>query len=275
MSKKDIKIAENKFSDFIKKNKFFASKKMGQNFLINENIKKNIVDSLNIKKEDNVLEIGPGFGALTKIILEKTKNVIVIELDKRLVEFLTKNYPTLKIINDDILKFNFSEIDFKKYKIISNLPYSISSKILFKILKYSNFETAVFMVQKEMADRINASVGTKKYNNFSILLRLTVDIKKLFDVSNTCFYPKPEVDSTVISFSKRKDFDFKYFNLLESFLLKCFSQKRKTIFNNLKNYYSKEKIIQVLKNNNIDLQVRPEKIDEKTYLKLCYEFNEI
>lgn len=267
---------DNKFIQFINKNKFFASRKLGQNFLINENIKKNIVESLNIVESDKVVEIGPGFGALTKIVLSKTNDLTVIELDKRLVEFLKKEYPNLIIINADILKFKFDDLNTNsKYKIISNLPYSISSKVIFKILKYSNFSEAVLMVQKEMADRINAKVGSKKYNNFTVLLRLTSEIKKLFDVSNTCFFPKPEVDSTVISFCRKSDFDFKHFEKLESFLLKCFSQKRKTILNNLKQFYDKEAIVKILKKYNVNASIRPEDIDEEIFLKLSYEFYEI
>ncbi|MDE5767387.1 MAG: 16S rRNA (adenine(1518)-N(6)/adenine(1519)-N(6))-dimethyltransferase RsmA [Malacoplasma sp.] len=266
---------KNKFSEFIKKNKFFASKKLGQNFLINETIKQKIVDSLNIKNSDNVLEIGPGFGALTKKILEKSKNLTVIELDKRLVEFLKKEFPDLKIINQDVLKFDFKSLEISSYKIISNLPYSISSQVIFKILKQSNFSEAVLMVQKEMAERIIAKAGTKKYNNFTILLNLTSNILKLFNVSNSCFFPKPEIESTVIKFSKKKSFDFEKFEILESFLKKCFLQKRKTIFNNLKKFYSKEKIIEVFKKNKINLTIRPENIEEDTYLKMCVDFYEI
>ncbi|MDE5545559.1 MAG: 16S rRNA (adenine(1518)-N(6)/adenine(1519)-N(6))-dimethyltransferase RsmA, partial [Malacoplasma sp.] len=233
---------KNKFNEFIKKNKFFASKKLGQNFLTNEIIKQKIVDSLNINDSDFVLEIGPGFGALTKLILKKSKNLTVIELDKRLVEFLKEEFPNLKIINQDILKFDFNNLALNNYKIISNLPYSISSQIIFKILKHSNFSEAILMVQKEMAERVVAKAGTKKYNNFTILLNLTSNITKLFNVSNSCFFPKPEVESTVIKFSKKENFDFKNFDILEDFLKKCFLQKRKTLFNNLKKFYSKEKI---------------------------------
>ncbi|BAC44824.1 ribosomal RNA small subunit methyltransferase A [Malacoplasma penetrans] len=267
---------ENKFISFIKKNKFFASRKMGQNFLINENIKKKIVDSLEIKPDDHVLEIGPGFGALTKIVLSQTKNLTVVELDKRLVEFLKQEYKELRIINIDVLKFDFKEFNKDtQYKIISNLPYSISSKIIFKILKYANFSQSVLMVQKEMADRITAKVGTKKYNNFTVLLRITSEIKKLFDVSNNCFFPKPEVDSTVISFERKKDFDFTNFEKLESFLLKCFSQKRKTIFNNLKNYFPKQKIEEVFNKHSIIPTTRPENIKEELYLKMCFDFYDL
>ncbi len=266
---------KNKFNEFIKKNKFFASKKLGQNFLINETIKQKIVDSIDIKKFDNILEIGPGFGSLTKLILEKTKNLTVIELDKRLIEFLKNEFSNLKIISCDILKFDFKTLDYSTYKVISNLPYNISSQIIFKILKFSNFSNAVLMVQKEMAERIVAKVGTKKYNNFTVLLNLTSNIKKLFNVSNSCFFPKPEVESTVIKFSRNKNFDFKNFEILEVFLKNCFSQKRKMIFNNLKKFYEKDKIIKILNKNKIDLSTRPENIEENTYLKMCVDFYEL
>ena len=200
----------------------------------------------------------------------------MIELDKRLVEFLKKEFNDLSIINADILKFDFNELDNNQsYKIISNLPYSISSKVIFKILKFSNFSEAVLMVQKEMADRITSKVGSRKYNNFTVLLKITSEIERLFDVSNTCFFPKPEVGSTVIRFKRKKDFDFSKFKDLESFLLKCFSQKRKTILNNLKPFYEKEKILKILFKYNIDPTNRPETISHDLFLKLFYEFYEV
>lgn len=265
---------ENKFKDYMKEKNFYPSKKMGQNFLINQNIKEKIVDSIDIDNNDFVVEIGPGFGALTKIILSKTNNLKLIELDKRLVEFLRNEYPQIELFNEDVLKFDFSKINENEFKLISNLPYSVSSKVILKVLKYANFKKAVFMIQKEMAERIVAKCGTKKYNNFSVLLSITANIKKLFDVSPTCFYPKPEVNSSVISFEKNKDFDFENFEKLEKFLLMVFSQKRKTIFNNLKKYYDLEKINNILKEFNIDPETRPEKIEAKVYEKMYLKFYE-
>lgn len=263
---------ENKFKNFMKQNNFFPSKKMGQNFLINENIKEKIVNTIDVEKNDYVLEIGPGFGALTKFILKKTNNLLIVELDKRLVEFLKNEFKEINTINQDILKFDFSEINNNKYKIISNLPYSVSSKVILKILKEANFSKALLMVQKEMADRITARCGNKKYNNFTVLLSITAKIKKEFDVSPNCFYPKPEIYSTIISFEKNEEFDFENFYKLEKFLQKAFSQKRKTIFNNLKNYYEIDLIKKNLSDFQIDEKTRPENINVETYKKIYLRF---
>lgn len=270
-----MKQETNKFLEFIKKNNFIPSRKMGQNFLINKNIKEKIINTIKIDENDNVIEIGPGFGALTELIAQKTKKLTVIELDKRLVEFLSNNFKDVKIINDDILKFDFNSINDHEFKIVSNLPYSISSKIILKILKCANFSNALLMVQKEMADRIVAKCGSKKYNNFTVLLEITSNIKKEFDIPPSCFYPQPEIFSTIISFSKKSTFDFNNFEKLEKFLMNCFSQKRKTILNNLKNYYQLDKINKILNDFNIDPKTRPEQIKSEIYEKMYLKFYEI
>lgn len=262
-----------KYLDFKKKYNFYPSKKLGQNFLVDQNIKQKIIDLLNIENNDNVLEIGPGLGALTELIYQKTKNFVVIEFDKKLSNFLTNNFEKLKVINEDILKFNFSSLNFDNYKVISNLPYSISSKIIFKILKESNFKISILMVQKEMADRLVAKCGSKKYNNFTVLLSLSSKIKKIFDVSPLCFLPKPEVFSSIITLEKNENFNFLMFQKLESFLKKCFNQKRKTIFNNLKQFFNNEKIEKILLKNNIDFKTRPEDIEVYQYEKIFLDFD--
>lgn len=265
----------NKFNKFMKDKNFFPSRKLGQNFLIDQNIKEKIVNSLQIEKNDFIVEIGPGFGALTKIIFSKTPHLSVIEFDKRLIEFLKSEFKDITIYESDVLKFDFSKVNDKHFKVISNLPYSISSKIIFKLLKEANFSESVLMVQKEMADRIISKCGSKKYNNFTVLLAITTKIKKLFDVPPKCFYPQPEIHSSVISFSKNQNFDFNNFEKLEKFLQKCFSQKRKTIYNNLKNYYPVEKINKILQEANIDPKDRPENINVDVYEKIYLKFYEI
>ncbi|MCF0217492.1 MAG: ribosomal RNA small subunit methyltransferase A [Malacoplasma sp.] len=266
---------ENKELLFLKQKKFFASKKLGQNFLTNETIKKNIVDALKINNNENVIEIGPGLGAITKYILLRTQNLKIIEVDKRLVEFLKTNFKDLQIISSDVLKVDLNALGFDNYKIISNLPYSISAKVIFKILKESNFSVAVLMVQKEMADRITAKPNTKKYNNFTVLLSLTTNIEKLFDVSNTCFYPIPEVASTVIRMNRKAEFKMQYFDALEKFLFICFNQRRKTIVNNLRHQFDEQKIKSILDQMKINIQSRPQTISPQQYWEMFLKFYEI
>lgn len=268
-------MTNNKYKKFLEENKFLPSKKMGQNFLINESIKKKIVDLLDVKKEDNIIEIGPGLGALTKYLIQISKKITLIELDKRLVEFLKNNFKDIKIYNDDILKFDFNLLDQNQYKVISNLPYSVSSKVIIKILKEEKINFAVFMLQKEMVDRMIAKCGTKKYNNFSVLVSLFCKIEKKIDVSPNSFFPAPEVTSTVISLTKNKDLNFKEFKKIEKFLQNCFSQKRKTIFNNLKNFYDKNKILKILEDQKIDKNTRPEEIEPEIFKRIYKELYEV
>lgn len=265
---------------YLKKEKFVPSKKMGQNFLISDEYQKKIVDVLKIKEKDNILEIGPGFGSITRWILEyKNINLKIVELDKRLHEMLKNKHKNIEVINDDILKFDLFKYykleDKQQNKVVSNLPYSVSSKAIIKLVKSNLFETCVFMIQKEMADRITAKVGSKKYNNFTILLNILCSIKKEFDVPNTVFIPQPEVTSTVISITNNKDFDFSKTEKLERFLKICFSQKRKKIFNNLKHYYPSDKIELILKKCNVSKDIRPEQIPIEKFLEMFEEFNSV
>ena len=205
-------------------------KKWGQNFLTDSNISKKILNVLNNKLNETILEIGPGRGALTNLI--SAKKIIAIEIDKNLCDELKEiKNNNLSIINDNILKFNLDQVQFDK--VVGNLPYNISSQILFKILEQSNWSKAVFMIQKELADRILAKEGNRQYGRISVMIQSMCTVKKEFNVSHNCFFPKPDVQSTVISLKRKKikDFDFKK---LEKIVRKSFSQRRKKMKNTLK-----------------------------------------
>ena len=205
-------------------------KKWGQNFLIDPNISKKILNVLNNKLNETILEIGPGRGALTSLI--SAKKIIAIEIDKNLCDELKKiKNNNLSIINDNILKFNLDQVQFDK--VVGNLPYNISSQILFKILKQPNWSKAVFMIQKELADRILAKEGNRQYGRISVMIQSMCTVKKEFNVSHNCFSPKPDVQSTVISLKKKKIKDFDY-KKLEKIVRKSFSQRRKKMKNTLK-----------------------------------------
>ena len=219
-------------------------KRWGQNFLNDLNISKKIIDLLDNKSNDEVLEIGPGEGALTKLITGK--NITAIEIDPNLCETLSiiKN-PNLKIINENFLKFNLNTITFNK--VVGNLPYNISSQIIFKIIQNQSWEKAIFMIQKELADRITSKEGSREYGRISVMIQSVCKVKKEFNVSHNCFYPKPDVQSTVISLEKKEIIDFD-FEKLEKIVRKSFSQRRKKLKNTLKeiieyqelkNYHSK------------------------------------
>ncbi len=246
---------------------------MGQNFLLCNETKKHIVDVSKINQEDVVLEIGPGLGAITSEIMKKTKNLYLIELDKRLFAFLKEKYHNVEnliIINDDILRIDlsdlFKKIDSDNIKIVANLPYSISSKIILKLLSINKVKQITIMVQKEMADRISADVGSKKYNGFTALLSLVSDVKQEFSVDKSLFYPEPNVQSVVITISINKHLD--NFIEISKFFRVCFQSKRKSLVNNLLSNYKKEIIIQVLDELGIDKMIRAERLTPNQLVEL-------
>lgn len=270
MTKKEI-------INFMNEKNFYPSKKMGQNFLLFNDYKQRIVNSIDIDEDTYVFEIGPGFGAITEFIYKKTKQLTVIEFDKRLFEFLSNKFKNeITLINADILKFDISgEIEKhknKKIKVISNLPYSISSQVIINLLKTQKIDEMVLMVQTEMANRIISKPNSKKYNGYSVLLNILCDVEKLFDVPPSAFYPEPNVYSTVIRLKPKKnnsDLDIEKF---EKFLKLLFSEKRKKIVNNLKKEYTLKTIQEVLNKFAIDENTRAEQLTSKQIIELFKEF---
>ncbi len=225
-----------------------AKKSLGQHFLHDENISNRIVDSLieKIEGTKNVLEIGPGTGALTKILLKQEINLRCIELDQRMIEHLTKNYPSLKdkIIHGDFLSINLQEVFKEEFSVIGNFPYNISSQILFTILQERELvPLMVGMFQKEVGDRIASIHGNKTYGILSVLVQAFYDVENLFIVEPTSFIPPPKVRSVVISLTRKKIqpelADEKYFF---SFVKNAFGQRRKTLRNSLSQLIPKEKL---------------------------------
>ena len=204
-------------------------KRWGQNFLNDPNITKKIINLLGDIKDEKILEIGPGDGALTKRIY--AKKITAVEIDKELCNNLEKiETSNLLVINENFLKTNLDNISFNK--IVGNLPYNISSQVIFKILNYPNWNKAVFMIQKELADRIISKEGSRQYGRISVMIQSICNVKKEFNVSANCFFPKPDVESTVISLEKKKLGQFDYKNL-EQIVRTSFSQRRKKLKNTL------------------------------------------
>ena len=210
-----------------------AKKRFGQNFLIDKNISRKIVDLLSITNEDHIIEIGPGMGALTKLILEKKpKSLDVIEIDKACIAEIREL--DCNIHEDDALIFDFKLFHNKynkKLKIISNLPYNIGTKIITNFLsQYRNIiDKMVFMVQKEVAERIIGKPFTKEYGSLSIFAQYSSKIKKNFDVSANCFFPKPKITSSILSFEINENFDEKIFNNIQKITKILFQNRRKQI----------------------------------------------
>ena len=195
-----------------------AEKSLGQNFLIDKNIIKKIVNTTNVK-DKIILEIGPGTGNLTsEILIKSPKKIYVIEKDESLVSYLKKNFEKkLDIINEDVLNFNEKSLTSEKIIVFGNLPYNISTEILCKWilnLKDKNywFESLILMFQKEVADRIISKYNSKNYGRLSILANWRLNVKKICDIKPDCFFPKPKVESTLLLFSPK----IKYFKINQS-----------------------------------------------------------
>jgi 16S rRNA (adenine1518-N6/adenine1519-N6)-dimethyltransferase len=260
----------------------FAKKSLGQNFLTDLNIIKKIINLTETFNKD-IIEIGPGKGALTDQILKnKPKSLTLIEKDYKLSNELKlkyENYKNIKIYNEDILKFNLEEKLKKKTIIFGNLPYNISSQILVKIIKFKKwppkFTSLIFMFQKEMADRIDGKYNTPKYGRLSILTNYRLKIANKFNVSPNCFFPRPKINSTVICFEPKNLLfnKIKNINNLEKVTNILFSNKRKMINKSiLKIFKSKEKVNLI---ENLNLNSRPSEIKPEKYYEITKIFESI
>lgn len=252
-------------------------KKFGQNFLTDNNIIINTVSSVELQEDDLVIEIGPGSGMLTKEILRKCR-VLAYEIDTDLVDKLTSipNSEKLTIIWDDFLKRDVNndieKIKYNKLYIIANLPYYITTPIVTKVIESDlPVEKMVIMVQKEVGDRFSSKPGNKEYGSITVFLNYYFNIKKLFDVSRNCFYPKPNVDSVILMLERKIDsHNVKNKKKLFKLIKDSFSFKRKTIKNNL-NGYDLEKIEKVLSNNGYSLSSRAEELPLEVFINIANE----
>ncbi len=257
----------------------YAKKSLGQNFLVDNNIVNKIVNLTEIKNK-NILEIGPGNGALTnKIIEKKQKSLILIEKDSLLSEKLKSKYKKdkkIKVYNEDILKFNFDKKLKKDTVIFGNLPYNISSQILVKIIRLEKFpplySSIIFMFQKEMAERIIGKFGSSKYGRLSILTNFKLNIKNKFNVSPNCFFPKPKVNSTVLLFKPKNENLSKIRKIqnLEKVTNIFFSNKRKMINKSIKKIFKNEVYKKLIRE--IDTQLRPTDLKPEKYYKITELF---
>ena len=222
-------------------------KSLSQNFIKDKNICKKIIKQTNINNR-NIIEIGPGYGYLTDVILEEKPTFLyLIEKDYNLFKYLKNKYSdfkNIKLINEDVLKIDFN--NFKKVNIISNLPYNISSKIILRLFEYPMIiEEMVLMIQKEMAVKFN--YNKKKLNKYKFLNKLSCDYEECFKVPPNVFYPKPKIDSTVVKFKlKKKLADLNKANMFSNLI---FRNKRKKINNNLK---ITDKNLQIIANKRVD-----------------------
>jgi len=255
-------------------------KKFGQNFLQDKNLIKKIANVADTNKEDLIIEIGPGSGALTEELIKKS-NVLAYEIDNELQETLSNKFieSNIKIIYDDFLnrdiKKDLKDIKYEKLFVIANLPYYITTPIINKIINENiDVEKMVLMVQKEVGERFSAKQGTKDYSSITIFLNYFFEIKKEFLVSRNSFYPRPNVDSIIISFTKKeKNKNVKNEELLFRLIKDSFIQKRKTLRNNLKEY-NFSKVEEILKSKNIPLDVRAENLSLEDFIDISNNLSE-
>lgn len=262
---------KNKTIEILNRNGIFAKKKFGQNFLIDTNIVMKIVKTANITKETNVIEIGPGIGAMTEILAKEAGKVLCFEIDEDMVNILNEEIKNdnVKIVNKDFLKVDLDEemryfIEPKNIVVVSNLPYYITTPIIFKLLEYSkNIEKMVFMVQKEVSERLTAKPGSKEYGSLSVLIELNGTMKKEFNVSRNCFYPVPNVDSEIVSMEINKnDSALKNDPIFGKFIQNIFEMKRKTLANNIckKTNFYRDDLNKILQELGLSESVRAESL---------------
>ena len=256
-----------------------AKKSLGQNFLIDQNILKQIVNVVQIENRE-ILEIGPGSGNLTTHILKKNpKKVYVIEKDDDLSLFLNKKFNNeINIINNDVLKISENKISKEKLIVFGNLPYNISTEILAKwIVNFDEnfwFSELVLMFQKEVADRIIAKSDTSKYGRLSILSSWKLNVEKIVDIKPESFLPKPKIDSTLLIFSpKKKIFKVNNAKNLEMITRIFFNQRRKMIKKPFNQIFKNAK--EVANKFDIDLNLRPQNLNPDTYYKLVKEYEDL
>lgn len=265
--------------DLLERHGFRFSKSLGQNFLIDQNIVDKIIKKSEIKKADNVLEIGPGIGVLTRELAENAKKVVAVEVDETLRPILAEtleNIGNAEVHYSDVLKLNLKEFTKEKFgdenfKVVANLPYYITTPILTFLLKSGvNITDIVVMVQSEVADRMVANLGSKDYSSISLFLKYFGDAKRLMTVPNTVFMPKPKVSSAVVRLKVENENRDIPIAELEKTLRAAFQMRRKTILNSLSSGLSieKEVIKDVLGELNLSENLRAENLNLKDYLEL-------
>lgn len=267
----------------LKKYNIRANKKLGQNFLIDDNAIDKIVSSAEIGKDDLVIEIGPGLGTLTSKLLEKAGKVIAIELDEKMIKILTdrfKLYNNFTLINEDILKVDLKKLitdnitETGRAKIVANLPYYITTPIIMKLLEDKlNIESITVMVQKEVADRITEAPGGKLSGAITYSVNYYAETEEIAFVGKESFIPSPEVDSKVIKLKIRKmpPVNVKNEEMFFKVIKASFMQRRKTLINGLVNsgiIKDKERLENIFKQMNLEKEIRGEKLTLEQFAEL-------
>lgn len=279
MDTHDIKTAE-----LVKKYNFKFTKSLGQNFLVDETVTRDIVLGADVCDEDLVIEIGPGVGTLTAQLLGKAKKVVAIELDSALIPILQNELgdnQKFMLVHNDALKVDFNEIigEEKSVKLVANLPYYVTTPIVVKLLKEGyKFKSLTIMIQKEVAERMNAKPGTKDYGALSLLVQYYCDTQIVRNVPPASFIPRPKVDSIVIRLDRldepkvKLDNEKLFFDVIRS----SFNMRRKTLWNGVKSVgLDKDKLQLAFDNAGIDPKRRGETLSIQEFATLSNKINEL
>ena len=269
--------------EVIQKYQFDFQKKFGQNFLIDGRVLEKIMDAADITKEDFVLEIGPGIGTMTQYLAERAREVLAVEIDKNLIPILAETlseYENVDILNADILKTDLNKIAEEKngghqIKVVANLPYYITTPIIMGLFEsHVPVENVTVMVQKEVADRMQAGPGTKDYGALSLAVQYYAEPYIAANVPPNCFMPRPKVGSAVIRLTKHKTppVQVKNEKLLFQLIRASFNQRRKTLQNGIKNFsgfnFSKEEVAEALEQMGVSPTIRGEALTLEQFAQL-------
>ncbi len=241
-----------------------AKKRLGQNFLVDENIVRKIIAFAQLKKDDHILEIGPGFGALTKELVKILPTFTAVELDRTLAAFIRAEFPQVHLIEKDILQVPLSEIaGEKKVKVLGNIPYAITTPILFKLLdERAAVHSAILMMQDEVARRLLAKPGTKEYGVLAVQLQAFAEVEYGFKVKREVFKPRPEVDSAVVRLTMRPHTGIMRETVFKTLVRTAFRMRRKTLENNLKDIFE-------LSGVTLNLKQRAEELSVQDFIELA------
>ena len=251
---------------------FFPKKSLGQNFLVNPRIQQKIIEACELEKDDVVLEIGPGQGALTRPLSERVSKVFAIEKDDRLAGRLSGEFAgtNVLIIHDDVLEYSFDRLP-EGVKVVGNLPYNIATPIIEKVLTFRHKFSAFYLtVQLEYGNRIAATPGSRDYGSLSCFVQYYADVRKLFNIPPSAFSPAPKVESCFLFLRplSQPRWPARDEQFLFILIRACFSQRRKTIRNSLATVYGEE-TGEILKKLNIDPMLRAEDLGLQDYVRLA------
>jgi 16S rRNA (adenine1518-N6/adenine1519-N6)-dimethyltransferase len=276
--------------EILNKYHFVFQKKFGQNFLIDTHVLDKIIHSAHITKDDFILEIGPGIGTMTQYLAEAAGKVIAVEIDKMLIPILEDtlaSYDNVTVINEDILSLNINEIvekenNKKPIKVVANLPYYITTPIIMGLFENRvPIESITIMVQKEVADRMQAEPGSKNYGALSLAVQYYCEPYIVANVPPNCFMPRPNVGSAVIRLNSHKESPVKVEDekLMFRLIRASFNQRRKTLVNGLNNasniHYTKEDIVSCLEKMDLSLNIRGEALTLSQFAELSNHLNQI